>query len=47
MKNISYIGLWLCLGIIFGSAFDNLAVGAGVSLAIGTGLDRLKSKKSK
>lgn len=44
MKNISYIGLWLCLGIIFGSVFNNLAIGAGVGIAIGAGLDRLKSK---
>lgn len=36
MKNISYIGLGLCLGVVLGSVFDNLAIGAG--------LDGLKSK---
>ncbi len=44
MKNISYIGLGLCLGVVLGSVFDNLAVGIGVGVAIGAGLDGLKSK---
>ena len=36
-KNISYVGLWLCLGVAFGLVFDNLAIGAGVGVAIGAG----------
>lgn len=44
MKNISYIGLGLCLGVVLGSVFDNLAIGAGVGVALGAGLDGLKSK---
>ncbi len=30
-KNISYVGLWLCLGVAFGLVFDNLAIGAGLN----------------
>lgn len=42
MKNISYIGLWICLGMIFGPVFNNLVIGVGI--IIGSGLDRLNSK---
>lgn len=42
MKNISYIGLWICLGMIFDSVFNNLVIGVGI--IIGSGLDRLNSK---
>lgn len=43
-KNISYVGLGLCLGVAFGLVFDNLAIGVGVGLAIGVGLDSRKNK---
>ncbi|SCK03370.1 Uncharacterised protein [uncultured Clostridium sp.] len=39
-KNISYVGLGLCLGVAYGLVFDNLAIGIG----IGVGLDSGKNK---
>lgn len=45
MKNIPYIGLGLCMGVALGTAFDNLAVGAGIGVALGAMLDGLKNKK--
>ncbi|MGL4363426.1 MAG: hypothetical protein ACRCSG_09235 [Cellulosilyticaceae bacterium] len=44
MKNISYIGLFLCIGAALGVVFDNIAIGAGVGVAIGAALDGLKSE---
>lgn len=43
-KDISYVGLGLCLGVALGLVFDNLAIGAGIGVAIGAGLDGVKSK---
>ncbi|SDL27559.1 hypothetical protein SAMN04515677_101346 [Romboutsia lituseburensis DSM 797] len=43
-KNISYVGLGLCLGVSFGLVFDNLAIGIGIGLALGAGLDSGKNK---
>ncbi|MGL4373186.1 MAG: hypothetical protein ACRCS6_05330 [Turicibacter sp.] len=43
-KKTSYLVLGLCLGAALGIVYDNLAYGAGVGLAIGAGLDGVKSK---
>lgn len=43
-KNISYVGLGLCIGVALGLVFDNLAIGVGSGLAIGVGLDSGKNK---
>lgn len=43
-KNISCVGLGLCLGVAFGLVFDNLVIGVGVGLAVGVGLDSRKNK---
>ena len=45
MKNTSYVVLGLCFGVALGLiVFDNLAIGAGVGVAIGAGLDSVKNK---
>lgn len=41
-KNISYLTLGLCLGVVFGLIFDNLATVIGIGLAVGAGLDSAK-----
>lgn len=36
------ISLYLCLGIAYGIIFDNLAIGIGTGLCLGTALGKIK-----
>ena len=44
MKNITYIGLMLCLVFVLGWVFDSLATGIILGIIIDAILDGLKSK---
>ena len=44
IKNISYIGLMLCLVVVLGLVFDSLVTGITLGIVTDAGLDRLKSK---
>ena len=45
-KNMNYMGVGICLGVLLGSAFHNIPIGICIGIAIGAGLDSKKSKKS-
>ena len=42
-----YMGMGLCLGIVFGTALDNLALGIAIGVAVGAGIDSSRSSKWK
>ena len=44
---ITYMGMGLCLGIVFGTALDNLALGIAIGVAVGAGIDSSRSSKQR
>ena len=44
---IIYMGMGLCLGIVFGTALDNLALGIAIGVAVGAGIDSSRSSKQR
>ena len=44
---IMYMGMGLCLGIVFGTALDNLALGIDIGVAVGAGIDSSRSSKQR
>ena len=42
-----YMGMGLCLGIVFGTALDNLPLGIAIGVAVGAGIDSSRSGKWK
>lgn len=41
----NYLALCMCLGLVFGTAFDQLGLGLCLGLAIGAALDSRKNNK--
>ena len=41
------MGMCLCLGIVFGTALDNLALGIAIGVAVGAGIDSSRSSKQR
>ena len=42
-----YMGMGLCLGIVFGTALDNVALGIDIGVAVGAGIDSTRSSKQR
>lgn len=41
----SYIGIGLCLGVVFGGLFDNIGLGISLGLVFGAAIQQYKKHK--
>ena len=44
---IMYMAIGLCLGVVFGTALDNLPLGIAIGVAVGAGIDSSRSSKQR